>query len=424
MLGFFRNRLVIRLERWASAICRMSTFISFWFTLLFAAILITSFAANAEPYHLANIWAEVEAYPSGSGKVYMTSNDASPVSESGWGESSESKFTIAQDGETTQYRVDNGEFISYSVPRFFGIVQVQPEEGYDCVGLVKRIDENGEYSDEDYYFGSEAYYDRTPDLLNPKRVGGAPYTKIGFVGAKGMDVDMNSGRDGVKYETQAILTEEEKTEFNALETTELQYYYYHDRVVERAAWPTEPTKIYALFKEKVSVTLDEKGEAIFSSNDNLKLQDNSDLKAYVVYKVVNVKGMLKETDSIPARLGVFLKGEPGKTYSFDRIPEPNKLVQVTSDGMKTYNGVDRRFDFKIKTDRLVFLSDYLTVAIPGGATPATFFTIDTDVTGINTLSTDKSGDERVFDLQGRNLGKDINAQPHGIYIKDGKKIAR
>ena len=27
-------------------------------------------------------------------------------------------------------------------------------------------------------------------------------------------------------------------------------------------------------------------------------------------------------------------------------------------GMKTYNGVDRRFDFKIKTDRLVFLSDY------------------------------------------------------------------
>ena len=27
-------------------------------------------------------------------------------------------------------------------------------------------------------------------------------------------------------------------------------------------------------------------------------------------------------------------------------------------GMQTYNGVDRRFDFKIKTDRLVFLSDY------------------------------------------------------------------
>lgn len=28
------------------------------------------------------------------------------------------------------------------------------------------------------------------------------------------------------------------------------------------------------------------------------------------------------------------------------------------EGMKTYRGVDRRFDFRIKTDRLVFLSDY------------------------------------------------------------------
>jgi UDP-N-acetylmuramate--alanine ligase len=27
-------------------------------------------------------------------------------------------------------------------------------------------------------------------------------------------------------------------------------------------------------------------------------------------------------------------------------------------GMQTYGGVDRRFDFKIKTDKLVFLSDY------------------------------------------------------------------
>lgn len=27
-------------------------------------------------------------------------------------------------------------------------------------------------------------------------------------------------------------------------------------------------------------------------------------------------------------------------------------------GLKTYRGVERRFDFKIKTDKLVFLSDY------------------------------------------------------------------
>jgi UDP-N-acetylmuramate--alanine ligase len=39
-----------------------------------------------------------------------------------------------------------------------------------------------------------------------------------------------------------------------------------------------------------------------------------------------------------------------------------QLAGCTADdlryGMKTYGGVDRRFDFKIKTDNLVFLSDY------------------------------------------------------------------
>jgi UDP-N-acetylmuramate--alanine ligase len=39
-----------------------------------------------------------------------------------------------------------------------------------------------------------------------------------------------------------------------------------------------------------------------------------------------------------------------------------QLAGCTADelrlGMKTYGGVDRRFDFKIKSDRLVFLSDY------------------------------------------------------------------
>jgi UDP-N-acetylmuramate--alanine ligase len=39
-----------------------------------------------------------------------------------------------------------------------------------------------------------------------------------------------------------------------------------------------------------------------------------------------------------------------------------QLAGCTADelryGMKTYGGVDRRFDFKIKTDKLVFLSDY------------------------------------------------------------------
>ena len=95
------------------------------------AMIAISLAANAvRPYSLTNIWAEVEAYPTGAGKVYITSNDAKPLSESGWGETSESHFTIGKSGETTHYNVVNGTFEPYYIPRFYGIIQVAPEDGY------------------------------------------------------------------------------------------------------------------------------------------------------------------------------------------------------------------------------------------------------------------------------------------------------
>lgn len=129
------------------------------------AMIAISLAANAvRPYSLTNIWAEVEAYPTGAGKVYITSNDAKPLSESGWGETSESHFTIGKSGETTHYNAVNGTFEPYYIPRFYGIIQVAPEAGYDCVGLVKRIDESGSYSDEDYYYGGPATYNKIADL--------------------------------------------------------------------------------------------------------------------------------------------------------------------------------------------------------------------------------------------------------------------
>lgn len=407
------------------------------------AMIAISLAANAvRPYSLTNIWAEVEAYPTGAGKVYITSNDAKPLSESGWGETSESHFTIGKSGETTHYNVVNGTFEPYYIPRFYGIIQVAPEDGYDCVGLVKRIDESGSYSDEDYYYGGPATYNKIADLHAYDRPMDATYEKIGFVGENGMDVDMNSGRDG-KYETQDILTEEEKKEIETLEVGEEDYYYYHDRVVERGPWPAEPTKIYALFKEKVRVTLDDKGEAVFSSADNLKLQEDNGLKAYVAYKVVNGKGLLKETDSIPARLGVLLKGEPGQTYTFDRIPEPQRLTITNSQGTKTYNALlCEIFGFYPESEILYMYgnyeygegfyqvnswytpsSNYLTVAIAGGS-PATFFTIDALPTGIESVHAGgKEASNEVFDLQGRRHN-DFNTLPKGIYIKDGKKIVK
>ena len=163
----------------------------------------------------------------------------------------------------------------------------------------------------------------------------------------------------------------------------------------------------------------------------------------MVYKVVNGKGLLKETDSIPARLGVLLKGEPGQTYTFDRIPEPQRLTITNSQGTKTYNALlCEIFGFYPESEILYMYgnyeygegfyqvnswytpsSNYLTVAIAGGV-PATFFTIDSLPTGIASVEAEQEAtDNGVFDLQGRRQA-DFETLPKGIYIKDGKKVVK
>ena len=44
-----------------------------------------------------------------------------------------------------------------------------------------------------------------------------------------------------------------------------------------------------------------------------------------------------------------------------------------------------------------------------------------DLTGISTISTDKNVDNRIFDLQGRELQ---SVPEHGIYIQNGKKYVK
>ena len=48
------------------------------------AMLLTAHVAMAITY-MTNVWAEVQAYPTGAGKVYVTSNDLNPLMETGLG---------------------------------------------------------------------------------------------------------------------------------------------------------------------------------------------------------------------------------------------------------------------------------------------------------------------------------------------------
>ncbi|MBR1519330.1 MAG: T9SS type A sorting domain-containing protein [Prevotella sp.] len=145
-----------------------------------------------------------------------------------------------------------------------------------------------------------------------------------------------------------------------------------------------------------------------------------------------------------------LKGEPGQTYTFDRIPEPKRLTITNSDGVKTYNALlCEIFGFYPESEILYMYGNYeygegfykvndwyqpsgnyLTVAIAGG-TPPVYFTLDATPTGIEDIEDGRLNDENessdIYDLQGRKLSSSnsqLSTLPKGLYIKDGKKIVK
>ena len=53
-----------------------------------------------------------------------------------------------------------------------------------------------------------------------------------------------------------------------------------------------------------------------------------------------------------------------------------------------------------------------------------FVPTTTDVKGITADTAVKPADNRIYSLDGRYVGTDKNALPHGIYIIGGRKIVR
>lgn len=397
-------------------------------------MLLTAHAAMAATY-MTNVWAEVQAYPTGAGKVYLTSNDLNPLMETGWGDVSASKFTVKLEDTSTYTTVKNGDFIYFTVPCFFGIVQVESGDDYECVGLVKQIREDGNYIDEDYY-EIRNVYKKAPMLVTSNII---EYKGKEMIGKDRVYVDMNSGREGDKYEEQKVVAEDEYENIKESMGDEEFYWFIHDKTASEGSWPEQPTKIYALFEKKVSIEMPAEGQMLFASDKNLKIQEGSGLQAYVVYNVIEGEGQLKATDSIPANVGVVLKGEPGQTYMFDRIPTPKKLTVISNGVTKTYNALLCEIFGFYPEDEILYRfgnydygagfykvpagqqpdNTYLTMAIPGGTAPE-FFTIDGFTTGIEAVTSEAStpNPQTLFDLHGRRL---TQAPAKGVYIQNGKK---
>ena len=391
----------------------------------------------------ANIWARVQAYPAGTGEVCITSNDPKPVLDGKWGEKSEGRFTLVTNGLMTNYQdVVDGEFKVWANYHYFVIVQVKPAEGYECVGMVMRVKEDGNYLPEDYYLGDRAIYDKSPTFLNnTKEENGKLYDQpLEYIYETGVYVDVNSQRDENNHiMPDQLMSEYDYYDYSFLEEKDC-YMTLHDMNVEKGHWDETPIEIYAIFKKKEQITMDESGQMIFSSKNNLRLQYGNGLEAKVVKDVIDGKAVLKKTDRIPANLGVLLTGEPGQVYTFDNLPKPRMITVISGNGAFTYNALlCEIYGFYPESEILYRFGnydygagfykvasnadnerDYLTMAIPGG-TPPDFFTIEGFTTGINQTETTQEEPVSIFDLQGRRLAEE---PVKGVYIRNGKKVVK
>lgn len=180
-----------------------------------------------------------------------------------------------------------------------------------------------------------------------------------------------------------------------------------------------------------TVSVSEAGFATYATKYNVKVPNDENVKVMTVK--VNAEGTAIELNKvkagtvIPAKTGILVKATAGNHYfvvtSEAGTPLDNDLKAateaVTSDGAK-YFALATLSDGKVG-----FAKVATGVNIPAGkaylmvenGTPAKFFGLDGEATGINSVKTAKA-DGAYYTLEGVKTTKPVK----GLYIHNGKKI--
>ena len=180
-----------------------------------------------------------------------------------------------------------------------------------------------------------------------------------------------------------------------------------------------------------TVLVSEAGYATYATTNNIVVPDNNDVKVMTVtVNEGNSTITLHEIPAktvIPAKTGILVKATAGNHY-FVVTSEAGTLLDndlkaateaVTSDGAK-YFALATLSDGKVG-----FAKVATGVNIPAGkaylmvenGTPAKFFGLDGEATGINSVKTAKA-DGAYYTLEGVKTTKPVK----GLYIHNGKKI--
>lgn len=180
-----------------------------------------------------------------------------------------------------------------------------------------------------------------------------------------------------------------------------------------------------------TVSVSDAGYATYATTNNIVVPDNNDVKVMTV-KVNDDNSTITLYDVpagtvIPAKTGILVKAAQGKHNFVVTSKEGteltnNNLVAATAD-VTSYD--DKFFALTKLGEKVGFALVANGVVIPAGkaylevptSTPAKFFSLDGEATGINSVKTAKA-DGAYYTLEGVKTTKPVK----GLYIHNGKKI--
>lgn len=272
----------------------------------------------------------------------------------------------------------------------------------------------------------KAAYAATDAVITKLPAGTYTLTTAVF-GGKGTDFKFYAGENNIfTISTVGWLSEGTSSTFTLTEPTDI--------ILKQAGNAGSSPKVldYIIIKqEAVTVSVSNAGFATYATNYNVVVPKDENVKVMTVK--VNAAGTaielneVKANTVIPAGTGILVKADQGNhdfvvTSKEGAKLENNNLVAATTDVLS--DGT-KYFALTKIGDKVGFAKVANGVNIPAGkaylvvenGTPAKFFGLDGEATGINSVKTAKA-DGAYYTLEGVKTTKPVK----GLYIHNGKKI--
>lgn len=180
-----------------------------------------------------------------------------------------------------------------------------------------------------------------------------------------------------------------------------------------------------------TVSVSDAGYATYATTNNIVVPESNDVKVMTVK--VNAKGTAIELNEvkagtvIPAKTGILVKAtagnhdfvvtsDKGETLAYNDLKAATEDVTSVDDKFFALTKLGEKVGFALVANGVVIPAGKAYLEVSKG-TPAKFFSLDGEATGINSVKTAKA-DGAYYTLEGVKTTKPVK----GLYIHNGKKI--